>query len=136
MGCACVEFVKGPRMDTRCMCGHRYGNHSNGVYGPCLGCSCGAWQDVSTPSAPDPTRGAPVRILRLLEYTYPDLAAAEEDMARWSAPANGVVAFRPTAPRRKIRSTIIGPTASPEAPTITFGSFDRPEEEKPDDPHA
>lgn len=31
-----------------------------------------------------------VRVIRILEYDYPDQATAETDMARWSVPPNGV----------------------------------------------
>lgn len=30
-----------------------------------------------------------IRVLRLLEYTYPDNQSAEDDMGRWGVPANG-----------------------------------------------
>lgn len=30
-----------------------------------------------------------IRVLRLLEYTYPDNEMAEQDMARWSMPPIG-----------------------------------------------
>ena len=52
----------------------------------------------------------PVRVLRLLEYEYPDLETAVADMDRWGIPPNG------TNPRSsfvkhpaRIRSTVIGP---------------------------
>lgn len=31
-----------------------------------------------------------VRVIRVLEYDYPDQATAETDMARWGVPPNGV----------------------------------------------
>ena len=34
-----------------------------------------------------------VRVLRLLEYVYPNHEGAEADMARWSMPANGTKAL-------------------------------------------
>ena len=30
-----------------------------------------------------------IRVLRVLEYVYPDAKTAEQDMARWQIPANG-----------------------------------------------
>jgi hypothetical protein len=30
-----------------------------------------------------------IRVLRLVEYNYPDAKRMEEDMARWTIPANG-----------------------------------------------
>jgi hypothetical protein len=34
-----------------------------------------------------------VRVIRILEYVYPDHEAAERDMSRWNFPANGTKAF-------------------------------------------
>jgi hypothetical protein len=30
-----------------------------------------------------------VRVVRLMEYTYPDIEAADRDMRHWQIPANG-----------------------------------------------
>lgn len=31
-----------------------------------------------------------LRVLRLLEYTYPNVEAMESDMGKWAIPANGI----------------------------------------------
>ena len=52
----------------------------------------------------------PVRVLRLLEYEYPDLETAVADMDRWGIPSNGT---NPQSGKyqypARIRSTVIGP---------------------------
>lgn len=45
-----------------------------------------------------------IRILRLMEYVYPDAETAEEDMSRWMIPATGI---RRMSPNKLIRSTIL-----------------------------
>jgi hypothetical protein len=45
-----------------------------------------------------------IRILRIIEYTYPDNETAEEDMGRWQIPAVGI--YKP-GKDKTIRSTII-----------------------------
>ena len=50
------------------------------------------------------------RVLRLIEYTYESVEQAEEDMLRWSIPANGGMGFGEKA----IRSSIIQHTVPNE----------------------
>lgn len=45
-----------------------------------------------------------VRVLRMIEYTYPDIETADEDIARWNIPANGT---RAITGMYSIRSAII-----------------------------
>lgn len=45
-----------------------------------------------------------IRVLRLIEYVYPDAQTAEMDMSRWSIPAIGTINYRTNCP---IRSTIL-----------------------------
>jgi len=59
------------------------------------------------PETPTVSR-TPVRVLRLLEYEYPDLETAAADMDRWGIPANGTNPRSWDYPAR-IRSTVIGP---------------------------
>ncbi len=49
-----------------------------------------------------------VRILRLIEYTYPDYETAFDDMSRWGVPATGVKSFGQAD--REIRSAVLNPT--------------------------
>lgn len=63
-----------------------------------------------------------VRVLRLMEYTYPDLASAYEDMERW------FVQNMQRFGEREIRSTVI------LNPTPYYEPFEKPgsfEEEQP-----
>lgn len=54
-----------------------------------------------------------VRILRLLEYTYPDQETADKDMGHWTVPANGHHGSWPHV--TTIRSAIISqPWPDPE----------------------
>jgi hypothetical protein len=62
-----------------------------------------------------------VRVIRVLEYDYPDQATAEADMARWGVPPNGVRSgwgypdgLRGSADRRGIGTTIRSTTTFPE----------------------
>ena len=48
----------------------------------------------------------PVRVTRILEYTYVDAEEAWADMDRWAVPANGATNFNR---RTQIRSAVIGP---------------------------
>ncbi len=48
---------------------------------------------------------ASVRVLRLLEYTYPDTEAMADDMARWGVPANGEKLFGRID--RRIKSAVL-----------------------------
>lgn len=64
-----------------------------------------------------------VRVIRTMEYTYPSLEKAEQDMARWMVPATGVKAF---GPGQLIRSTyLLAPVAvgPDECPTDYRKSF-------------
>jgi hypothetical protein len=54
----------------------------------------------------------PVRVIRVLEYEYPDHAAAEDDMSRWGVPANGVCVMGRAAVT--IRSATTFPTFTTE----------------------
>jgi hypothetical protein len=47
-----------------------------------------------------------IRVLRLIEYTYPDNETAEADMQRWGVPANGSKKWG-KHDDKVIRSTII-----------------------------
>lgn len=49
--------------------------------------------------------GGPVRVLRLLEYTYENQELADADMARWGTPANGTRTG--LAGQQVIRSSVI-----------------------------
>jgi len=62
-----------------------------------------------------------VRVIRVLEYDYPDQATAEADMARWGVPANGVRRgwgypdkLRGAADRRGVGTTIRSATTFSE----------------------
>lgn len=46
-----------------------------------------------------------IRVLRLLEYSYPDVAAMERDMALWNIPANGTKG--PLGVGRTIKSAVL-----------------------------
>jgi len=48
----------------------------------------------------------PVRVTRIIEYTYVDAEEAVRDMERWAVPANGATNFNR---RMQIRSAVIGP---------------------------
>ncbi len=48
-----------------------------------------------------------VRILRLMEYVYPDHEAAFEDMTHWAVPANGEKSFGQAD--RRIESAVLPP---------------------------
>lgn len=45
-----------------------------------------------------------IRVLRLIEYTYPDAETAERDMSHWLSPAIGVRTYRKGT---TFRSTIL-----------------------------
>jgi hypothetical protein len=47
-----------------------------------------------------------IKVLRLMEYTYPDQKTADEDIARWVTPAVGT--YKPNS-FTTIRSTIMLP---------------------------
>jgi hypothetical protein len=60
-----------------------------------------------------------VRVIRVLEYDYPDQATAEVDMANWGVPPNGVrhgwgpPSFRIRVPGTVIRSATTFPETMP-----------------------
>jgi hypothetical protein len=69
-----------------------------------------------------------VRVIRVLEYDYPDQATAEADMARWGVPPNGVRNGWGYGPSRKDRengTAIRSATTFPE-------TMPREEEERDD----
>lgn len=49
-------------------------------------------------------RVRPIRVLRLLEYTYPSVERMEQDMGNWTIPANGT--YR-TGSTNKIKSATL-----------------------------
>lgn len=48
----------------------------------------------------------PVRVTRIIEYTYVDAEEALQDMDRWAVPPNGTTNFNR---RTQVRSAVIGP---------------------------
>jgi len=82
--------------------------------------STAAHTEHDAPETPTGDR-AQVRVLRLLEYEYPDLETAVADMDRWGIPPNGTNPARSFVkyPAR-IRSTVIGPL--PGAPATQVGT--------------
>lgn len=76
-----------------------------------------------------------VRVLRLLEYTYPDQEAADRDMANWGVPPVGAREHGQRKPhsngmnRMMIRSAIIQQPFEPE-PTETGLPDDLDEERR------
>jgi len=48
----------------------------------------------------------PVRVTRMIEYTYETADEAVQDMERWKVPPNGTIVFNG---RTRIRSATIGP---------------------------
>lgn len=56
-----------------------------------------------------------VRVIRILEYVYPDHAAAEQDMAHWKFPAIGMKAFGQGTDKdgNRIQGVVITSTVMP-----------------------
>jgi len=48
-----------------------------------------------------------IRVIRILEYTYPDNITAEEDMAMWAVPANGTRKIGVKAKTKTIKSATL-----------------------------